>query len=221
MTVDAKKPGVVVYFDLRPALRRLSDEEKGRLFDAILSYGETGEEQELDGAVAIAFDFVKPRIDADADAYSRKVERRQAAANARWANAKNANAHFALQTMPTSTTTTTSNTDTTELKEKESEEKKAAKPPRASRFTPPSLNEVREYCKERGNAVNAEQFCDFYSAKGWRIGNQTMKDWRAAVRTWERREQAGRKPENDPHRIRNYDNDTDFLDLIEEEKNNV
>lgn len=57
-----------------------------------------------------------------------------------------------------------------------------------SRFAPPSLEEVTEYCRERNNNVDPQQFIDFYSSKGWKVGNQPMKDWKACVRTWERRE---------------------------------
>ena len=57
-----------------------------------------------------------------------------------------------------------------------------------TRFVPPTVDEVAAYCMERGNAVDAQQFCDFYEAKGWRVGNQQMRDWKAAVRTWERRD---------------------------------
>lgn len=53
------------------------------------------------------------------------------------------------------------------------------------RFTPPSLEEVKQYCKERNNSVNPESFVDFYSSKGWMVGKNKMKDWKAAVRTWE------------------------------------
>ena len=56
------------------------------------------------------------------------------------------------------------------------------------RFTPPTVGEVAGYCMERGNGVDAEQFVDFYSSKGWKVGSQPMKDWKAAVRTWEKRD---------------------------------
>lgn len=59
-----------------------------------------------------------------------------------------------------------------------------------TRFTPPTVEEVQTYCDERRNGVDAGNFVDFYSAKGWRIGATPMKDWRAAVRTWERRDPA-------------------------------
>ena len=67
-------------------------------------------------------------------------------------------------------------------------EKEKSKEKKASRFTPPTKEEVSAYCKERNNHVNADQFVDFYTAKGWTVGKNPMKDWKAAVRTWEQRE---------------------------------
>lgn len=54
------------------------------------------------------------------------------------------------------------------------------------KFIPPTVQEVRAYCMERGNDVDPERFVDFYEAKGWMVGKNKMKDWRAAVRNWER-----------------------------------
>lgn len=65
---------------------------------------------------------------------------------------------------------------------------------KSRRFTPPSLQEVQEYCLERKNTVNAETFLDFYTSKGWRIGKEPMQDWKAAVRTWEKRDNQTNKP---------------------------
>ena len=63
------------------------------------------------------------------------------------------------------------------------------KPPSGvCRFAPPTTEEVSEYCKERGNKVDPQKFVDFYTMKGWMVGKNKMKDWRAAVRTWERSE---------------------------------
>lgn len=58
----------------------------------------------------------------------------------------------------------------------------------SSRFTPPSLEEIRSYCSERKNNVDPERFLNFYESKGWLVGKTKMKDWKAAVRTWEKRE---------------------------------
>lgn len=56
------------------------------------------------------------------------------------------------------------------------------------RFAPPSIEEVTAYCQERKNNVDPEAFIDFYASKGWKVGSQPMKDWKAAIRTWERRD---------------------------------
>lgn len=55
-------------------------------------------------------------------------------------------------------------------------------------FTPPTVEDVEAYCRERGNGVDAQRFVDFYASKGWKVGNAGMKDWHAAVRNWERRD---------------------------------
>ena len=52
----------------------------------------------------------------------------------------------------------------------------------------PTLEDVKAYCKERGNRVDPERFIDYYTSNGWKVGKNPMKDWKAAVRTWERSE---------------------------------
>lgn len=55
-------------------------------------------------------------------------------------------------------------------------------------FKKPSIDEIQEYCNERNNNVDAERFYNFYESKGWMVGSNKMKDWKAAVRTWEQKE---------------------------------
>lgn len=62
-----------------------------------------------------------------------------------------------------------------------------------TRFTPPTLEEVKAYCQSRNNGINPERFVDFYESKGWMVGKSKMKDWKAAVRTWEQRGAVGNK----------------------------
>ena len=70
----------------------------------------------------------------------------------------------------------------------------ADKPPKRPRFAPPDVSEVEAYCSERKNGIDPAAFIDYYSARGWKLnGGQTMKDWRSAVRTWERRNKAEQK----------------------------
>ena len=55
-----------------------------------------------------------------------------------------------------------------------------------TRFVKPTLEEVKAYCLERNKGVDAQKWFDYYSANGWKVGKNPMKDWKAAVRTWER-----------------------------------
>lgn len=67
-------------------------------------------------------------------------------------------------------------------------------------FIPPSLEEVAEYCKSRSNNIDPQRFIDFYSSKGWMMGKNKMKDWKAAIRNWERNNKKD-EPEPKPKRI--------------------
>ena len=67
--------------------------------------------------------------------------------------------------------------------------------PRAHRFGPPTLEEVAAYCLERQNKVDAQRWLDYYEANGWKVGKNPMKDWRAAVRNWERNGFGTSKPD--------------------------
>lgn len=66
--------------------------------------------------------------------------------------------------------------------EKEKEKKKKA----TSRFIPPTVEEIKAYCLERGNNIDPIHFVDYYTSNGWLVGKNKMKDWKAAVRTWEK-----------------------------------
>ena len=77
------------------------------------------------------------------------------------------------------------------------------------RFYPPTVDEVREYCWERGNCVDPQRFVDYYSSNGWMVGKNKMKDWKAAVRTWEQNDKG--KPQKQPKKS------SSFLDLVGDE----
>ena len=74
-------------------------------------------------------------------------------------------------------------------------EDKPAPEKKSRRFVPPDVEQVRAYCRERGNSIDPEAFVDYYASKGWTVGRAPMKDWRAAVRTWEQRRRSHRKEE--------------------------
>ena len=92
----------------------------------------------------------------------------------------------------------------------EDNEDSATPPPtRAKRFIPPTVDEVRDYCLERGNGIDPQRFIDHYTSNGWMVGKNKMKDWKAAVRTWEQREKPWGQPK--PAKSSNP-----FLDMLED-----
>ena len=175
---------VPIFFDWLDVTQDLTAEEKGNLIDAVVSYA-SGQEYEhlLSGGTKIAFRFLKGQVDrnnaiSDARSEARKNKQEQ--------NATNDNKQ------EQSTTNFPKEKDKEKEKEKEKDKKRVREKEPLTRFTPPTVDEVADYCKQRGNGVDPERFVAFYSSKGWMVGNQRMKDWRAAVITWEKRDE--RKP---------------------------
>ena len=84
-----KKPGVMVYFDMRRMVKLLSDTEKGKLFEAILDYGETGSVGELTDTLNIIWPLIQNRLDSDSLQYDKKVVKRKYASYVRWTKEHN------------------------------------------------------------------------------------------------------------------------------------
>ena len=76
----------------------------------------------------------------------------------------------------------------------------------------PSVEEIKQYCLERNNGIDAEQFFDFYESKNWYVGKNKMKNWQAAVRTWEKRKQQNPTSKID-QQLDNYNNAKKHLGL--------
>jgi hypothetical protein len=82
----------------------------------------------------------------------------------------------------------------TRLEETRTEEKRVEDKSQ-QRFKKPTAHEVEEYAKSIDFSLNGQQFIDYYQAKGWMIGKNKMKDWKAAVRTWKSRESKNKPQE--------------------------
>ena len=99
-----------------------------------------------------------------------------------------ANVQSAMQKCNTET-----KTETKDIKENSPSESKRKV------FVPPTVDEVREYIRENGYNINPETFVDFYASKGWMVGSNKMKDWKACVRTWVRSDRSrGRASQPEP-----------------------
>lgn len=81
--------------------------------------------------------------------------------------------------------------------EKDTEKEKENNNKPQKRFVKPTLEEVQAYCQERNNGVDAQKWYDYYTANGWKVGRNPMKDYKASIRTWERNHQNGKLKNND------------------------
>lgn len=167
---------VKAYYDWIEQTAALSDAERGRLFIAVLEYARSGLEPKLDGRESILFPVFRATIDRD-----NKIAKTNAQNGALGGRGNKATES---ETKPTQ-----EKRHKTQEKDKDKDydkDESIKKAPR--RFAPPSVEEVVSYCRERKNGVDAQRFVDFYASKGWKVGNNPMKDWKAAVRTWEGRD---------------------------------
>lgn len=202
------KPGVMIYFTMRPS-RKLPMEDRLRLYDAMLDYGETGVVPELEGPLALLWDYFQPQLELDNARYesirakrakagrlgglasqgSRQPEQepQDGQEEAREASeAKEANKATEANTIQSSTV----QSNTVQSNPVQLRESIAAKAPPAPRkgFVPPTQAEIGAYVREAKLTMDPQEFVDYYTANGWKIGSHTMKDWRAAARNWARKE---------------------------------
>ena len=83
------------------------------------------------------------------------------------------------------------------------------------RFIPPTVEEVRAYCEQRHNNVDPQYFVDYQESRGWMVGKTKMKDWKAAVRTFERNDNSSRKPKQSYNRETTYTKEQSARDSAE------
>lgn len=233
------RDGFIIHEKTMRMARRLEPEDVGYLFWCLANYYEDGEidlekVSEVSVAVAIILEDALERMDADAEAYEKlSVDRSEAGkkgAEKRWHSHEGGDAQIASDSKAIATDGKAMANDSKAMANdskhmandsdsvsviKENLSPKGESQKKAAAFHPPTAEEVRAYCQERGNRVDPEHFVDFYTSKGWKVGNQPMKDWKACVRTWERKDAAppGKvRPIRKGYEERSYD-----FDAIERE----
>ena len=175
--------GFTYYKSFYEGIENLDDATYRRMNDALMRYALYGEEPKLEGLEESLFISWKANIDAS---------------NRRKANgAKGGRPTTKDKTIVSDSESMVLDDESIvseekpniNIKEKETIKETITDNKKESKhFAPPSLEEVRAYCLDRNNNVDPETFIDFYSSKGWKVGSQPMKDWKAAVRTWEKRD---------------------------------
>ena len=166
-----EREGFVFYRSFYEAIKNMDDSTCAACFRALCEYGLNGVEVTDDPIAAAILIMAKPNIDKN---------------NKKYENGKLGGEYGKLGGRPRKEKPK----ETPKEKETETDTEKSVKggkKPRST-FTPPTLEEVQAYCRERGNHVDAERFIDYYTSNGWKVGKNSMKDWKAAVRNWEKQD---------------------------------
>ena len=199
----------IFYGSFYEAISCLDDATRLQCYDAVASYAITGIDPELNGVAKAIFALVKPQIDANNKRYNNgckgaeygKKGGRPVTKNPIGDNDENPIGDTSKNPIGVNDENpkeTPNEKENENVNENEKEKEKENEPPsetkrekqakeKRTRFSAPSVGEVADYCWERKNNVDPEVFVDFYSSKGWKVGKEPMKDWKACVRTWEKR----------------------------------
>ena len=180
-----QEEGFVFRYVWAEELLKLPENLRGKINDAIQRFAVYGEEPEDDYLKYTMYAVIRSQIIRDREKYESTCEERRRAAMTRW-HTGDANAFNSIQEDANDANKIKKERNVITSKEKEDKKKSAP-----MRFTPPSLEDVREFIANNGyTLVNAEAFYNHYEAIGWKVGKNPMKDWHAAVRGWQSREKA-------------------------------
>lgn len=186
MPKPKRPPWFKMFLRHKALFEALSDEDAGVAIKAVMDYFESGQiARDVSPAVNVLVCAIKPDIDECADIYATRCENGKLGGRPKRSVRNREEPYgFAGNHMEPCRTE--------ERREKKEERSNMAATPPHPRFIPPTIEEVKAYCTARGNTVDAERFLDFYSANGWKQGRgKPIVDWKAAVRTWERQNNAG------------------------------
>lgn len=166
-----KRDSFIFYRSFYDASKCLKTEEKAQLFDAICSYALDEKVEQLDGTAYGMFQLVKPQLDANRKRFNNGCIKKQKGSKS---EAKSKQAKSKIE----ANVNVNVNPNVNENLNLESKSK-------SKLFIKPTIDEIKNYCLERKNNVNAESFSNYYEARGWKLKGIQMKDWKACVRTWE------------------------------------
>lgn len=180
------KKSFVMYESWGTAIEKMSNEQAGELIKAIYAYQKDPDAAPKDPALAFVFELIKQQLDADSQRYKEACAARSEAGKKGGrpkANASDKKQMVSEESKKSKCFSEKAKKADNDLKENTLEGVKE------KRFAPPTLQEVKDYCLKMGYThVDAERFIDYYTSNGWMVGKNRMKDWKAAVRNWDRRE---------------------------------
>ena len=174
-----ERESMVFYRSFYEAIVDLPDVELAQAFRAIAEYGLNGIETECSGTARVALMMAKPQIDKNNMRYANGCKGGRLTENLKPNNNQTKPSANQTITKPEPNVNVNDNVNDIEKKDTKVSKEKA-------HFVPPTLENVIGYCQEKGLKVDAQRFIDFYESKGWMVGKNKMKDWKAAVRNWSR-----------------------------------
>jgi hypothetical protein len=220
-----KQETLTLFAETYASTRKLSDTQFGVLMRAAFQYRFEGISYSGDDScVDLAFQFVSNQIDRYQEACDskseaayererRKAAEKQAAESQDKAGTESTEGHKRAQKAQKDTKSTEEHSypiqsvpiQSNPILSIEDRYIGADKPPtRSQKFVPPALEEVKKYCQERKNGIDPEKFLNYYQSNGWMVGKSKMKDWKAAVRTWEKNGyESARKNTETPEAFKN------------------
>lgn len=168
-----------VYFSFEDDTQALTDAEKGNLLLSMLRYAKDGKEPQLTGNERFLFPVFRAQMDRDIEVYDTKTQNGGRGGRPKTEiNRTEPNITEINRTEP-------KQTETPKIEDRRYKiEDRRQKIKESGEFSPPTEDEVREYCRERGNRISPERFIAYYQARGWK----DIMDWRACVRAWEQRD---------------------------------
>ena len=205
-----ERESFVFYRSFYEGIKELPRDIQGEVLTAIMEYGLNGVTTENQKQITKAmFALIKPQLDANNQRFENGKKGGRPKANCNQTETKTKPKQNQNKTKPEPNVNVNDNVNDISFLEKKKQKSDVAVsdlenensespletlqvPKEQSgggrkKFTIPTPEEVQAYCDERKNGILGQQFCDFYSSKGWKIGKEPMKDWKAAVRTWEMR----------------------------------
>ena len=189
----SSRKSFVMYTSMYGPIQHMGDADLGKLLKAIFEYQINGTDPATDSSIYIPFQFFRAQFDEDERKYQLRCKKNQDNARLRW----DAIASDGMRTDAKDADNDNDNDNDINIVV----DKNAKKP---KRFNKPTANDVREYMAELKMDDMSQRFVDYYKSNGWRVGKNPMKDWKAAVRTWNKQNKPKQQTES-PYKQLNFD----------------
>lgn len=178
-----ERDSFIFYRSFYEAVACLDDEDRLACLDAICEYALNGTTPEESAVASAILTMAKPTIDKNNERFVNGKRGGRPAANRQETEPEPEGTRTETKPKPKTNRTGTKAQPNVDV-DKDVDVDKELK-----RGTRPTIEEVRDYCAQRGNRISAEAFVAYYEANGWKVGRNPMKDWKACVRSWEARDQ--------------------------------